>query len=227
MVLDRQSAQVTTNVIHDPVEIDSWLARWSLRPEDISIPLMIGRAAGADTTHNNPVSAAGYYRWSESYRAICELLCTEQRGWLRADVDGQPLVIHRGYGIALLVTSGTNETGDLIADEATNRNPKGRATRAAVTENQLILPFADALPPLRDRRFRDHGLVTWFLLYAIDNEGDIHAELSLPRSIGENGHVNSWATRLVFGRLNGDAPARIAAPEEPAAPVVEVARRSN
>ena len=216
-----------TVVVADPVEIDSWLARLGLETADVTSPLLIGRAAGANTTAHNPVSAAGYYRWSESFKAMCDRLCVEERGWERVDLDHQPLVIHRGLKIALLLTSGNDETGDLISTGAANRNPKGRATRRSVRENQLVIPFPEAFAPPQDDRLTKHGLVTWFLLYALDDEGEMHAELSLPRSIDSNGIINDWALRLVFGRLDGDDLATNIVPDEPAAPVVEVARRAN
>jgi hypothetical protein len=89
------------------------------------------------------------------------------------------------------------------------------------TNAQLLLwpePAPDLSPESSDR-------VTWILLFYRDKE-EIRAELSLPDSIGDDGHIDHWRERIILGAQPLDKDVLQIAPDFGPDPTIDVRRRA-
>jgi len=66
---------------------------------------------------------------------------------------------------------------------------------------------------------------TWVLLFHSDGK-EIRAELSLPNSIGDDGHINGWRERIILGAQPLDDEIAPAAPDFGPDPTIDVRRKA-
>src|SRR5207244_499199 len=87
--------------------------------------------------------------------------------WKRANHRGQPSTVKPDDGAAVIVASGSPETGTKEALPAT-RSTKGPATKEAIARNWLT--FSDYDPDFKRYDPPKEPGQTWVLLYFIDEE---------------------------------------------------------
>ena len=141
----------------------------------------------------HPPVAPGFYRWSEATAALRLGLIPMK--WKPND-DGNLSSIVRDDGrVAIVIATGDARTGMEGAPYPTTKFPRGPRTQAAVATNQQIaldlITGASILPDESPKR------ETWWLLAAV-RDGEVRMELSLPRSISDQGWIEEWAHRIIL-----------------------------
>lgn len=182
-----------TAVRVEAFDVDAALAELGLELETLLEVARAGVLAWASTTANDPPSFPGSTQWARMVRDLRERLLP--RGWTKSDESNYSTVVDPTEGIAIAVSSGCANTGK-PQFLPTTKSPKGPNTVAAVHANlaQFDL-FADAFPvPVPAGA---DGPVTWLLLFHRDRE-EVRLELSLPASMGDNGHIDGWKERIVL-----------------------------
>jgi hypothetical protein len=146
-------------------------------------------------THLDPPIMEGLTRWGRTNRYLREELIPA--GWTFDNPRNLPRTIHPSGEFAIVATTGDDLTG-LVELLPRTKYPKGYATAQAVEVNgQLTLDFGDFdLGPVAGRASDASELLTWLLLFHVDEEG-FRAELSLPDAIVD-GRITSWAERIIM-----------------------------
>ena len=202
-----------------PNEVDAALSSLGLTPALLFEAVIAGLLARDACTANDPPFLPGIYQWGKTVRALREALAP--LGWSRSDEGNFCTVVEPGGSFAIAVASGSEETGRVGGEMPTTKRRKGPSTADAVHANaQLYLfeEFAPAVSPEPDR-------ATWVLLFHSD-AAEIRAELSLPDSIGDDGHIDGWRERIILGSRPLDDEIVPVAPDFGPDPTIDVRRRA-
>ena len=152
---------------------------------------------GAAAAHPLGVKAeAGSRRWFAGVSALGDRKVPE--GWSReGDLEG---ITNPDRTLAIVVTQGDSGVGILTQDVRARRR-RGTITVARVQSNGVQLGFDGFELPVQS----DRPPVLWMLLH-FTGQGILRLELSLPRSIADNGRVIDWAERIPLGSFGyGDS----------------------
>lgn len=183
-----------------PWDVESRLRSLGLTQTILREAVRAGEFERSTCTSLNPRPYAGIAAWSWAVARLREQLLPQ--GWRMEDKRNLPLTIDPVRRTAIVVTSGSPNTGD-PERVPTTKNPKGRMTANQVKTNhrQLILGFPDAprLIPLPGKA----ETITWlFLIFAKYNakteDFTAKSELSLPGAIDPKGYVCEWAERIIL-----------------------------
>jgi hypothetical protein len=208
-----------------PHEIDFRLNRLGLTRVILDVAMKRGHLARLECTANHPVTSAGFYAWSETVRALRELLIPE--GWEISNEANQGLVVHQQRGIKLAVSGGDEFTG--IKDNIpTTRSSKGPKMSAAVFLNGWLFPEMDPYSDDSSRRAVSQDL--WILLVHWNIQRHrLQSELSKPIEMGDNDRPTVWGERIILPHFDGDVSlvgaSRDGGPKSPEI-VVEIKRRA-
>ena len=158
-------------------------------------------AEASTCTALDPPIMAGLTRWSRTTRYLREELIPA--GWRYDNPRNLARTIHPSGEFAIVATSGDELTG-MVGLLPTTKYSKGYATIKAVEDNgQLAFDFGDFdLGPYSDRAVAPGSLLTWFMLFRVDDDG-FRVELSLPDGIVD-GRITSWAERIILPVLPRD-----------------------
>lgn len=167
-----------------------------------------GFEARLDATPAHAPNAAGTYHWHAFVPAL--RLALSQEGWLMRDERNCPLVISPDRATAIVVMTGSSDTGKAFGNP-TNQAEKGAVLDEAVRKNaQYQLFEASALAKLR----KGGGTQLWVLLYHVEigSSGvkEIRTELSLPSEFHHK-RIVGWSERIILRPMT----------TEPLTPVVE------
>ncbi len=215
-----------TKSYSDPIERPSRLAELGLEEAMLLQAVHRGQAAWASCTPNHPPLYRGIAAWAETVSALREGLLVQ--GWTRSDNGNLPLTVDEAGKLALTVSTGNGETGRLGATPST-KSSKGPRTATAVTVNALQMElFGDIR--LRPEDLKDiSGKMTWVLLFHRDTQAqEVRCELSRPVKMNAEGHVDSWAERIILASMPfGGDTIQIPTGHVPQTPniVVDVKRR--
>lgn len=208
----------------DQYEVDVALAKLSLDRKVLGEALQAGYLASASCTENDPPNYAGMSQWARTVRGLRERVLP--LGWSKCDARGYSTVVDPFGRIAIAVASGCENTGRNNGKSPTTKSEKGPRTANAVltNKNQLEL-FPETLPPVR---IADEGQdkLTYILLFHRDR-AEIRAELSLPASMGSDGHINGWAERIILATQPLDPMPADVAPDFAPQPAVEIRRKGD
>jgi hypothetical protein len=206
----RLPVQEQTRVVTGRAAVDARLAAIGLTRAELLEAVRFGVAEAHRSTVNDPKTAAGYYRWSKTVRAIRDIKTTQ--GWLRREDDNYPMVVNPEGTIAISVATGdavTGTEGNPDQPHPRTKNPKGAATRRAIVRNFAQTQFADIEPgfirvpePIEDEVL----LETWILLICEEEDRDsneVRSELSLP-ILMNGGHVAGWRERILLPATGPD-----------------------
>ena len=91
----------------------------------------------------------------------------------------------------------------------------------AVHTNAQLYLFKDFAPAVA----KEPDRATWVLLFHSDGK-EIRAELSLPDSIGEDGHIDGWRERIILGAQPFDDEIAPATPDFGPDPTIDVRRKA-
>ena len=210
-------------VRQEPADVRQRLLELGLEEDPLRDVIRRGQLAFLNCTPNHPPQFPGLAAWAETVRALREYLVP--LGWEHSNENNYALTIDPGGGVAIVVATGDDGTASPDATPSTHAR-KGPNTAEAVAENQLQFGFMDhysAAPPSASRG--PDRRMTWMLLIhrALS---EVRGELSLPSSIGEDGHIDGWRERILLGAVPMDSDvAEIFPPPLPDI-MVEVRRRS-
>lgn len=189
-----------TPIIVDAADATGYLERMNISLLDLTKALDFGETAAGNTDDNHPVTAAGFYRWSETNASI-RRAHTSGGQWSRQNPSGRPLIKNKEANYRLTACGGDAATGtEAMPNVARRKGPAMEAAhRGQAPHMQLSLflglpevggwvagtPEADQ-PPEGE----------WLLLYHRDR-GEIRAEVSLPTGF-KDGFVTDWAVRVIL-----------------------------
>lgn len=156
--------------------------------------LASGVAEAASYSAGAPSSAPEFGRWARMTESLHDGVIGLQRGWERHDPLNQPTWLNPGRKIAVVISSGDENTGQRTFREPTNRNPKGSSFGVLVEENVL---FSDVTASGEMASIHE----TWVFLYDA-REGFVYSELSLP-IIMPGRFIGGWRERILFPRFDG------------------------
>lgn len=183
----------------EPWDVRNRLTDLGLEEEPLRDVVRRGYLAYVSCTPNHSRLISGILAWGETVSALREYLLP--LGWTRSDEKNYSVVVDPMGRMAIAVATGDGGTG--LADVVpSTKAPKGPSTSEAVNVNQLELnlaiepiPISAATPTDQD----EARAVTWFLLLH-RGASEVRCELSLPFSMGRDGHINGWRERIILDR---------------------------
>jgi hypothetical protein len=189
--------------------VRSQLAALGLLEEVLLAAVSAGEAAAAMTTLHHPKNHAGFVMWSEPSKTLRDLLVPF--GWVKEDVDGQPLVRNARDTIAITVAGGDEWTGrpPEREEQPRTRSKKGPVTINAVKANSGWL-FRDMAIDELKRLARPKRKTFVLLTYRDEENAETRSELSLPVETDDADHICGWKMRILLPAIPwGDEPTRI------------------
>ena len=188
---------------HETWEISEKLNRMGLSADILQSAVETGELYRSSCTLNDPKSLAGTLAWGRAMRTLREKLIP--RGWERIDILNSPMVLNRERGIAIVVSSGDEATGNAVL-VAKTKYKKRRAAEVVIIKNltQLLLPTFDIEEPTSSNT-SGNDFVTWFLLVSRQGE-EVFFELSLPNKFVHGQPIESWAERIIFPSFKLQGP---------------------
>jgi hypothetical protein len=210
-------------IIIDQQDVEDALGKIGLDQQLLSEALQSGYLASASCTENDPPNYAGMSQWARTVRGLRERLVP--LGWSKSDAKGYSTVVDPAGRIAIAVASGCENTGRNNGRSPTTKSEKGPRTADAVLANkdQLEL-FPETLLPIREDEEQEK--LTYIYLFHRDR-AEIRAELSLPASMGSDGHINGWAERIILAAQPLDPMPADVAPDFAPQPPVDVRRKDD
>jgi hypothetical protein len=200
-------------------EVDAALGKLGLTPAPLFEAVVAGLLARDACTPNDPPFLPGIYQWGKTVRVLREALAP--LGWSRSDQGNFCPVVEPGGTFAIAVASGSEDTGRVGGQMPTTKRRKGPSTADAVHTNAQLCLFEEFVPTVTQESDR----ATWVLLFHSDT-AEIRAELSLPDSIGDDGHINGWRERIILGSRPLDAQIVPTTPDFGPDPTIDVRRRA-
>lgn len=188
-------------ILHHPIKVAERLSELGLTHEILWEAVAVGTAAYDSCTANHPVTAPGFYAWSETCRSLNEQLVT--KGWQRRHERGLSLIVHPSMQHAITVTTGNEMTGS-AEDNPRTKNCKGPVLMAAIYQNsqmdfgEIITRQAPIAAPTLTASENPSQWITFLLLVARFEE-EVRCELSLPESLGDDLRIEGWAERIILG----------------------------
>lgn len=184
-----------TQVMSDRWAAKARLSQLGLEEALLSRAVAEGLAAWAGCTPNHPTAAPGFYAWSETTRALRELLIPA--GWQKQDEQNQAQVVSADGSIVIVVATGNEATG-LSDSSPITKSRKGPQTVSAVAQNTSGFLFeemeADAIA-----KAMDSNRNTWLLLINRDKlKGEVRSELSRPIGLDADFRVSGWSERILL-----------------------------
>ncbi len=178
-----------------PHDVKDRLAHFGLTMEPFVTAALKNYAAFAACTASHPPTYPGTAGWAEANRSLRDDLFKSD--WSKKNETNLPLVLNDGKTMAITACSGDENTG--IEDQTPcTRSPKGVRTKDAVSANQHAFEFMKDPAPIV-ASVHTPGRATWiFLIYRDPRRSEIRSELSLPGSMTEEGHIDSWKERIIF-----------------------------
>ena len=180
----------------DPAEIDIALRRLGLTHMLLNDAVAAGFLARSSCTGNDAPFFPPIAQWAATLRALREGLLPI--GWSKSDDGNYCTVIDPTEQHAIAVASGCSNTGNAEPGlSPTTKCPKGPSTLSAVCANAELIDdlFPETLPKREVDQYDQH--VTWILLF-FTNDKELRAELSLPASMGYDGHIDAWKERIIL-----------------------------
>lgn len=202
-----------------PEEVDAALGGLGLTREPLLEAVIAGLLARDACTSNDPPFLPGIYQWGRTVRALREGLAP--LGWSRSDEGNFCTAVEPDGRFAIAVASGCGYTGQAGPEMPTTKRRKGPSTADAVHANAQLYLFEEFAPAATRKPDR----VTWVLSFHSDGE-EIRAELSLPDSIGDDGHIDGWRERIILGSQPLDDDTATAAPDFGPDPTIDVRRKA-
>lgn len=213
---------MTVVLRQEPEDVRHRLSDLGLEEEPLKDVVRRGQLAFLNCTPNHPPPFPGMSAWAETVCALREYVIPA--GWQRSNDNNYALSVDPGGQVAIAVATGNDGTGRADAIPSTNAR-KGPSTSDAVTANQLRFSFMDQpSAPRGAPAAAGSGRATWILLIH-RAAGEVRCELSLPISIGEDGHIDAWRERILLASIPLDGDLAEAVPAPPPLPDIDVSIR--
>jgi hypothetical protein len=167
-----------------------------------------GVAQVLSCTANDPEQLPGILGWGKITRALRDRVVGHPLNWQRANHRGQPSTVRPDGSVAIIVASGTEETGNEAGADPATRSTKGPATQDAIARN--LLTFSSIAPDFKKYDPPPpppSAEQTWVLLYFIDEDAsEVRLEVSLPEYMDSDNHVSRWRARIILAPIPLDQP---------------------
>jgi hypothetical protein len=211
---------MTVAVRQEAGDVRSRLYELGLEEEPLKEAVGRGQLAFLNCTPNHPPPFPGMSAWAETVSALREYVIP--LGWYRSNDNNYALSINPTGEMAIAVATGDDGTGRADATPSTNAR-KGPSTLEAITVNQLQFSFMNERPaPAREATSgQNNHRATWILLIRRASK-EVRCELSLPISIGEDGHIDGWRERILLGSIPLDGDLAEAVPSSPPLPDIRI-----
>jgi hypothetical protein len=204
-----------TVIRNEPEDVDAALARLGLAAPSLMRSVRAGYLSRISRTANDAPIAAGFYHWNETLRTLRDELVV--LGWQRVDEQMFSTIVSPDGKIAISVSSGDEATGNPRGFPRTKRD-KGPRTADAIYVNVGQLDLFEKAPELTPEEEID--CLTYVLLFHADAT-ELRAELSLPVSMDEKDHIDSWRERIILRSQPLD-PEGAAMPEPDFGPDIDI-----
>lgn len=185
---------VTTRT--DPQDVDEALGWLGLTQKLLSDAATAGVLARLSCTLNDAPLFPPLSQWAVTLRVLRESLLP--LGWSKSNEGNYCIVIDPSGENAIAVATGCPNTGVAVPGKLpTTKCPKGPSTVSALCINAELLVdlFPETVPEPKVIGNEQH--LTWLLLFFVD-EKELRVELSLPASMGHDGHVDAWSERIIL-----------------------------
>ena len=183
------------DIFVEPDEVTPRLERLGLTASGLARVVAAGGGGYSSTTKFHPRSAPGSYLYYETNAALCRMVVP--LGWTADEVGGQPRVWDPVRRNCIIVQSGDEMTGIDGPVLPTTKHPHGAATVGKVASNVAQLELFTVDRGVEEDRTVDDGLLTWVLLVAVV-DGQVRAELSLPRRMSSSSRPCGWLDRILI-----------------------------
>lgn len=193
-------------IIIPPSEAAQYLAQRDIYVDLLANGVRVGHAQRQNCSKFYPVTAAGYYQWSETNAEIRRSFCAEG-GWTLDDTDNRPMLVNSEHQIRFVAAGGNSATG-LTIDTPDVANTKGKATIDSVNAKnglsstdglfdlEQVSTDATKLPPQGE----------WLLLYFHDEHTEeLRCEFSQPSALTGDGEVYAWSVRVLLEAIRLDS----------------------
>lgn len=180
-----------------PEELEQRLSNMRLSAWCFENALAAGVAEAASYSSGAPTMAAEFGRWARTVEEFHNGLLGLQRGWERTDPLSQPTWINPERHLAVVVSSGDENTGEITFGRPSNRNPKGKTFGTLVAANEQASLF-DAVTSAGEMVEINE---TWVFLYN-QRQGFVYSELSLP-ILMPGAFIEDWRDRIILPRFDG------------------------
>lgn len=207
-------------VYSESIDVRRKLSDLGVSEEVLSEAVTRGQAEARARTDNHPPMYRNLTPWGETTCALRESLSRD--GWKRSDEGNLPFTVNADSTLAILVSTGDQNTGNRDASPCTKCS-KGPRTVDAVESNQLsLLPVA--LTPEEIKAIQNaESRVTWMLLFYLDlTKRELRSELSSPIDMNREGQVADWAERIILTTMPFDGDVIRVTPEVPQTPTINV-----
>lgn len=208
-------------------EVEGRLAALGLTMEELHGIFKRAQAERSACTALDPITLPGVVFWGRVIRFAREAYIP--KGWKPKRPKLIELVVNAEEKFAFTVCSGNFNTGKQGSEHPASRYGKGTAMKERIAANQLVLPGMET-PPLR-RDADAYAGETWCLLYyheAVKDEDEatektrLWSELSLPKSVGDRGKIDTWKERIILDPIDFDEPLALPDPDEENPPDIDV-----
>jgi hypothetical protein len=183
-------------VISSLVDVVDALYLMGLSIDELHRAIDAGEVDRDSCTANNPPTDAGSRAHGTTVRVLRETKIPHE--WAACSLQNFSTVVSPDQSMEIAVATGDRATGNPDLTPKT-KNKKGELVRIGIRKNirQMAFPFVADTAGKKRKRTAD---VTWFLLRSRQDDV-VHCELSIPISLGDNGRVNEWGTRIILPDL--------------------------
>jgi hypothetical protein len=212
----------TVAIYSQPIDARNRLAELGLAEEILSTAIKRGQAEARSRTDNHPPMYRYLTPWGETTCALREGLLP--KGWTRSDEGNLPFTVNPDGTLAIIVSTGDQNTGNKDASPCT-KCTKGPRTIDAVESNERQASlFPIHLTPADIKKMQETGRrITWILMFHRDpNTQELRFELSRPINMNEEGQVAGWYERIIFGAIPFDDNVDRMSPDVPQTPIIDV-----
>ncbi len=189
---DRGDHRWTRVVVYEYWGVDAELHRLGLDRDELLEVIDAAKWGRNNWTQWDPPGYAGWNQYGLGTRSLRMVLIENRpakQKWLMDNRGGLCRTIHPTGEMAIVVSSGTPQTGDQNRWPKT-LNPKGelslRGFRINKSQGELFQSDAGATDPW-----------LWFLLIHVRGD-EVFAELSLPLDVDETGRASDWLKRIII-----------------------------
>lgn len=170
----------------------------NLQEEILRTALLRGLSSRRSMTKNNPLTSGGQYFYSETIRALRELL--KDKGFVGESIRNIELTINRDLGVAIYLCTGCKQTG-LKNGTPQSKTDKGDFTLNLFNLNQIESPNYDMFQDLIPKKQINNAIKCeiWFLLHYFNKDNNtLMAELTKPISFNSKGYVTGFDSKNRF-----------------------------
>jgi len=203
-------------VIDEPARVNAYLRELApgLTVDLLRDAIRGGLGGRNEVTRASAPTASGIQQWLKTVEDLRTLLAAHK--WHIHNQQNCPFISSPDHSVAIVVMTGSIETGKIDGDAPTNQADKGSVARKFTKQNhqQLELFNRAAFEFVKkavDQQQKETRV--WVLLYHYDMAlNEVRFELSLPTGFDRK-KITAWSVRLILGNLP-NRPSDFTMPED-------------